>query len=315
MFSKILVKAPSSCANLGSGFDCLGLALNLYNFIEVSYDTQNRFVYNDKEIYINSSNDIEKNFIFRIIKKFFDFQNESMPNFSVKIKNHIPLSRGLGSSSAAISSTLVAINSLCFDEKYSLDALLDFSLNFENHIDNLAASFLGGFVLSGIMNKKAFYYKFLDFEKNFDKNLVFLFVVPNYKIETENSRQILFSSQNVHSHIEYVKGLNKTILNIISFVNMNKQNLFFTMEDEIWHENIRKENIKFFDEMKNIAHIYKACGFCLSGSGPSILILTDKKYLDDIKENLLKIKNFSSISPKFLELEPNFEGVKILWKK
>lgn len=315
MFSKILVKAPASCANLGTGFDCLGLALDLYNFIEISYDIKNTFIYNENENCINSDDDIEKNFIFRIIKKFFDYRNEKMPKFLVKIKNDIPLSRGLGSSSAAISSTLIAINSLCFDEEYSVDFLLDFSLNFENHIDNLVASFLGGLVLSGIKDKKAFYYKFLDFDKNFDKNLVFLFVIPDYKIETENSRKILFTDKKLHSHIDYLNGLNKTILNIISFVNMNKKELLFTMKDEIWHENLRKQNIKFFDEIEKVAISSKACGFCLSGSGPSILILSDKKYLSDIKGELLKIKNFRSISPRFLELKPNFEGVKILWKK
>jgi homoserine kinase len=317
MFSSIKVKAPASTANLGSSFDCLGIAVNLYNEITISINENDEFIYNGtKHAFIT-----DDNFIFKIINKFFP----ERPNLKVEIENEIPLSRGLGSSSSAIASTLVAVNNLFFDAKYSLDELLNIALFFEKHPDNLCSAFFGGLVLSSINHDKVFYYKFAEFEKKFEsfvkigeigkrvKSL--LFFVPDYKIGTDHSREILFNTNFGLKHSDYIQGLNKTILNTISFANCEFKNFAESMDDKTWHQSQRKHNIKFFDEIFETSLKNGADGVSLSGSGPTILIITDDKNVQNIKDSILQINGISEIRGKFFNLKPDYEGVKVLWKK
>ena len=87
------------------------------------------------------------------------------------------------------------------------------------------------------------------------------------------------------------------------------------MQDNIWHENKRKKNIKFFNEIIYISKENGAISTFISGSGPTILIITKDIFINKIKSNILNIKNIDLIKPIFLLLEPNFEGVKVLPKK
>lgn len=320
MFSSIKVQAPATTANLGSSFDCLGLALELFNYIEISKlqdNQEDEFFYNNEKVSFNTLEPKKNNFIFKIIYKFFEIHKTKKPNISIKINNEIPLSRGLGSSSAAIASTLVAVNSLFFENRYSNSELLNFALLFEKHPDNLAPSFFGGLVASALIEKEAKYYKFLDFEKNFKDEISLLFVIPDYKIDTEISRTLLFNSDKNKnmSHLEYVGGLNNSILNIISFVNGDFNSLKVSMKDTVWHEEQRKSSIKFFDDIIKIAMNNGAFGTSISGSGPSILVIAKHGLVEKIKNEILKIEHFDEVAPQFFELKPNFEGVKILWKK
>jgi len=313
MFSSIKVKAPATTANLGSSFDCLGIAVELYNSIEISVlesFEKDVFVYNKKNDFFS----IENNLIYKVIDKFFELESKQRPVLRIEIENDIPLSRGLGSSSAAIVSTLVAVNSLFFDDKYSFDELLNIAFVFEKHSDNLVASFFGGLVVSGYIEDKVSYYKFEEFKDNFNDKKI-LFIVPDYEIKTSNSRQALFNVNLGLEHKDYIQGLNKSILNTISFVKGNFNNLSFSMNDKVWHQIQRKKNIKFFDEICAESLKGGAYGVAISGSGPAIAIITDDKNVHNIKDLILKIKDINELKLKFLDLKPNYEGVKILWKK
>ena len=301
-FSKIKVKAPATTANVGSSFDCLGIAADLFNYITIEISDKDQYFYNGKATDFNL-------FILNIIETFFKFENKERPFFKVEIENYIPLSRGLGSSSAAIASTLVAINSLCFNDKYSLDELLSFALNFEKHPDNLSPSFMGGMVISAINDGKVSYYKFEEFIENFcDKK--FLFFVPDYFIDTEESRGLLLKASANLSHREYIRGMNDSTLNIISFAKGDFSALKKSMDDQVWHHRQRSSTIKFMDEIFKAALENKADGVAISGSGPTIVIVTDEKNIDSIKKSILKITE-----GEFFDLKPDNEGVQILWKK
>ncbi len=313
MFTSIKVKAPSTTANLGSSFDFLGLALNLHNNITISMNVVDEFFYNGKPQEVNCNT----NLIFKVISRFFEINNTKRPSLKVEVENEIPLSRGLGSSSAAIASTLVAVNSLCFDDKFSFDELLNISLFFEPHPDNLAASFFGGLVASAILDsqaKKVSYFKFPDVTEFYEPKSL-LFFVPNYHVNTNNSRVELFNNDQNFSHLDYLSGLNKAILNMISFAKGEFSNLFFSMKDDVWHQKIRTKNIRFFYEIDEIARQNNVDGVALSGSGPTILLVVEKQKLEVLKKFILEIDGILELNPEFYELKPTNEGVQILWKK
>ncbi|MCP4481974.1 MAG: homoserine kinase [bacterium] len=301
-FSKIKVKAPATTANVGSSFDCLGIAAELFNYITLELSEEDHYFY-------NSQVSKDHAFIFNIIDKFFEFEGKVRPKFKVLIDNDIPLSRGLGSSSAAIASTLVAVNALCFDEKYSLDELLSFAFRFEKHPDNLSPSFMGGMVISAINVDRVSYYKFENFVDSFiDKKL--LFFVPDYFIDTELSRDLLLKTSAYLSHREYIKGMNDSTLNIIAFAKGDFSALRKSMDDQVWHHQQRKSTIRFMDEIFKVAMENKAYGVAISGSGPTLVMVADEQNAEMIKKAIFEITD-----GKFYDLRAAEKGVEILWKK
>jgi homoserine kinase len=127
--SSIIVRAPATSANLGAGFDCLGLALDLWNEVAATPG-------------ITQPDDAE-NLILRSAHAVYDHVGAAYPGFTLACTNRVPFGRGLGSSSAAIASGVLLANA-CLDEPLDRTALLDIATRIEGHPDNVAPCLLGG---------------------------------------------------------------------------------------------------------------------------------------------------------------------------
>jgi homoserine kinase len=125
----IIVRAPATSANLGAGFDCLGLALDLWNEVCA---TPGRF-----------AADEGSNLILRAARAVYDQVGAEYPGFELRCKNRITFNRGLGSSAAAIACGVLLANS-CLDGPLSSTDLLDLATVLEGHPDNVAPCLLGG---------------------------------------------------------------------------------------------------------------------------------------------------------------------------
>ena len=137
----IKIKIPATSANLGAGFDALGLALSYYNYVNMEEaDGCHIRSLDDTEVPTD-----ETNLIYHTAKTVYEICGKDFKGLTIEQTNHIPMARGLGSSSACIIAGLVGANHL-MGNPLSLDEMVNLSAQIEGHPDNTAPALLGGIV-------------------------------------------------------------------------------------------------------------------------------------------------------------------------
>jgi homoserine kinase len=129
LVSSIVVRAPATSANLGAGFDCLGLALDLWNEVSATPGS--------------TASDDDSNLILRTARSAFDLVGRPYPGFKIECTNRIIFNRGLGSSAAAIACGVLIANR-CMGDRLDASAVLDLAVRLEGHPDNVVPCMLGG---------------------------------------------------------------------------------------------------------------------------------------------------------------------------
>jgi homoserine kinase len=145
------VRVPASTSNLGSGFDCCGLALNLYLTVRAFVDTDLRepcFIETVGQSETGASRD-QQNLIYRAMRHVAERERLTLPPVYLSVHNDIPFASGLGSSGAAIVAGITLCSLLCGHE-LSTAKTLRYATELEGHADNVAAALLGGFVINCI---------------------------------------------------------------------------------------------------------------------------------------------------------------------
>ena len=178
------VRVPASTANLGPGFDCMGIALKLYceayfEQIDSGFEIQ---VANEGKDYIPQN---ENNLVYRSMNYLFGKLGKKLDGIRVKLDSQIPVTRGLGSSSAAIIAGLVGANTL-LGNIFSEEDILYAAYEIEGHPDNVTPAFKGGFTVSVKDNKKIVYSK-----SNISENIKFAAMMPDFYLPTKKSRSLL----------------------------------------------------------------------------------------------------------------------------
>jgi homoserine kinase len=267
--------APATSANLGPGFDVLAIALQEpCDIVEVEYWDKNEF-----EISLNVSGnyevpkDLNKNVLSLLLFKISEKYNlKGKLNISL-IKN-IPVGMGLGSSAAScVSAVLIAKN--IFNINLSLNEMIYIAGEGESfiagspHYDNVTACLMGGFVITPIDN--------LDPVSIMpDKELCLCIVLPKIQLpikKTEYARKILPQSISLKQMSD---NISKSCRIVYSFLTHNYKFLRESMKDYVV-EIHRSKMIPGFEEVRNVAYEKGAIGVCISGAGPSILAIIDKR--------------------------------------
>ena len=140
MPTRVEVAAPATTANLGPGFDCLAMALDVWNTVTLEVGGRGVEVHGEGDGVLSLGAD---NLVHRAADALFRETGVSPPNFALTCHNAIPLERGLGSSAAAVVGGLLAANALC-GEPLSPHDLLRLAVRLEGHPDNAAAALFGG---------------------------------------------------------------------------------------------------------------------------------------------------------------------------
>ncbi|WP_025697292.1 homoserine kinase, partial [Paenibacillus durus] len=186
---KVRVKIPASTANLGPGFDTLGMALSLYAWIEMGEAEETVFhLYGDemKDVALDKSN-----LIYKVAQMVFDEARVSVPELEISMYSEIPLTRGLGSSASAIIGGMVAANAL-IGSPLSNDRLFDMATSLEKHPDNVGASLFGGIIAAAWDGSHADVIRIEPPE-----DLEVLVVIPEFELATSKAREALPSSVTV----------------------------------------------------------------------------------------------------------------------
>ena len=266
------MRVPATTANLGPGFDCLGMALDLWNEVRVTAaESLDVSVEGEGAGALPPNAD---NLVYRAIKRLFDAAGASPPVVHLHCVNRIPLERGLGSSAAAIVGGLVAGRALLDQAggesatRFGDHDLLDMAVAIEGHPDNVSAALLGGLRL--IVSEDG---TLLAPPVPFPADLRSVIFVPERRIATEDARAVLPSTI---SREDAVYNMGRVGLLVNALASGRLEDLTAATRDRL-HQPYRQP---LFPAMKVI---FKAAldagglGVFLSGSGSTILALTRGK--------------------------------------
>ncbi|CAM4116128.1 homoserine kinase [Campylobacter armoricus] len=290
---KILV--PATSANLGPGFDCLGLSLKYFNqtiiekskFFSISIHGQG-----ENNIYLKKNNTFV-NIFYEIYQKL----SGKKDTFRFIFQNNIPLSRGMGSSSAVIVGAIACAYELS-GFKIDKNIILNEALKYENHPDNIAPATLGGFVCALTYNEKV-----LTIKKEIDKGLQAVITIPNIPMNTQKSRAVLAKKINLE---DGVFNLCHASFLTACFLEKKYDLLKYASLDKL-HQIQRMKLLPELFEIQKLSLENNALMSTLSGSGSSFFTLA---YKDDAKNIKEKIKNkFAKFRVELLDFDD--EGFKI----
>lgn len=256
------IQIPATSANLGAGFDALGLALTFYNYVEME---------ESDKIDIASSDGLdiptdEKNLIYISAKDLFNVCGKKLKGLKLRQTNSIPMARGLGSSSACIIAGLVGANKMLGDP-LTKDDLVDLSAQIEGHPDNTAPALLGGIVTAVFDGRKVHWVKQEVFTK-----LKFVAIIPDFELKTEQARACL---PKEIAHKDAVYNLSRAALFSASLLTGKFENLKTAVDDRL-HQPYRMELIPHCKDVFDIAYTHGAYGAYISGAGPTIMAIVDE---------------------------------------
>lgn len=258
------IKVPATSANMGPGFDCVGVALELYNELWVEET--------DGGIDISSADgrDIpkgEKNLIYTTIKGFYDSEGLKLPGVKIVQKDSIPMTRGLGSSAACIVGGLLAANAMS-GRNYTVDRLALMAAELEGHPDNSNPALMGSMVVSAMHDGEMSRIKI-----NVPENLTFGVLIPNFALSTAESRAVL---PKEYTRAQAVFNSSRTGLLIAAMMTGNLEALRVAVDDEI-HQPYRKKLIRNYDDIFEKARENGSLAEYLSGAGPTLMtLITDE---------------------------------------
>lgn len=259
----IKIQIPATSANLGAGFDALGLALNYYNYVNMEeFDGISITSLDGNEIPAD-----ETNLVFDTAKTLFDICGKKFSGLKIEQINNIPMARGLGSSSACIIAGLAGANKL-IGNPLSLDDLVNLSAQIEGHPDNTAPALLGGIVTAVFDGKIVHWVK-----QEVHTSLKFVVVIPDFELKTEKARACL---PKEISHKDAVYNLSRAALFSASLLTGKFENLRTAVHDKL-HQPYRMELIPNGREVFDIAYSLGAYAAYLSGAGPSLMAIVDDK--------------------------------------
>ncbi|MDR6555569.1 homoserine kinase [Paenibacillus qinlingensis] len=296
---KVRVKVPASTANLGPGFDSLGMALNLYAWIDMAISDQTRIqLIGDQMSGIPTD---KSNLIYKVAQMVFDNAGVSHPELEITMYSEIPLTRGLGSSASAIVGALAGANAL-IGNKFSTYELFQIASRLEKHPDNVGASIYGGIVVAFWDEVKA---ESIRIEP--DHNLEVLVAIPAFQLSTEKARGVM--PQHV-SMKDAVFNLSHSSLLVAALSTGNLGMIRHAMKDRL-HQPYRATLIPGMKTLLDECEDHGALGVALSGAGPTMLALVDgrnekKTELEAFLQGTLAKEG---IEAQLLWLKPSQDGV------
>ena len=261
----IRVAAPATTANLGPGYDCLGMALDIWNTVGVELlpdgDTPSVSVSGEGAGELEAG---PENLVYRSMEFLYRELGRPMPPLNVKCENEIPLARGLGSSAAAIAGGLVAANALAGGEFGQRD-LLEMAATIEGHPDNVAAAVMGGLQLV-VTEENTLY----TVPVSVPAAIHAVLFIPDVRIATADARAVLPQQLSI---ADAVHNMARVALLVAGMATNHPEYLSVATQDKL-HQPYRQPLFPAMKLLMKAALDAGALGAFLSGSGSTVLALT-----------------------------------------
>ncbi|MFD1125195.1 homoserine kinase [Lentilactobacillus raoultii] len=267
----IKIKVPATSANVGVGFDCMGLAVSFYSTISFE-ESAEKLEITGCPIEFQT----EDNLVYQAFVKGCDYLDKPVPNIKISIDTDVPVARGLGSSSVCIVAGLKAA-STWFDNAISSDQLLVLATEMEGHPDNVTPAILGGLCVSFLdeQNRPTV----VKYDVNDQLNLVAL--IPNYEVSTRAARKVLPKSM---SYADTIHQVSRCAV-MTKALELGDMHLIHKACDDRMHEPYRAKLIPDYAQAKAISEQSNGTMY-ISGSGSTMMAITpNEKSADAILQN------------------------------
>lgn len=306
VLNKVTVRVPGTSANCGPGFDCLGLAATIYNDLELT-------LLEEKTLQIEARGDgaetipaDEKNIVWKAARMILERSGtgDKFKGAILKMQNNIPMSRGLGSSAAAIVAGLTAANEIV-GKPFSKKEILKFATEIEGHPDNVAPAIYGGFTISTIDKMHVQTFSFLP-----KIRLKLIVAVPDFPLSTRIARQVL--PKNV-SMKDAVFNIGRASM-LVAALMQGKENFLVTAFDDALHQPYRTKLVPGMQEVFQSAKKAGALGVCLSGAGPCLIAFsaTNKHIENNIAVEMVQAFKRNDVQANALILDLDTRGAYVL---
>lgn len=267
------VRVPASTANLGAGFDCLGLALELYLGVRATVISGAGVSSRARSWGVRGTSALprsaDQNLILRAMKLTAERERFTLPAIRLAVQNEIPVAGGLGSSAAAAVAG-VALGFAVSGKSIPKETALRYAAEMEGHADNVGAALMGGFVVTFTRDDGTV----VAVRKRWPKMIRLIIVTPAASLETKKSRGVL--AQTV-SRADAVHNLQRTALFVAAIEERRFDLVWDAMEDRL-HQSARQALIPGLADVLAMPRMPGLLGVALSGAGPSVVALATDRF-------------------------------------
>ena len=310
-FTPFKASVPATTANMGPGFDSFGMALHLLNrFHILPIETA------ESQISIHPANCVDvagvslkpdENLFYQSMKRVFSQVQKPLPSAHIQIEAHIPLARGLGSSSSVIVGGVLAANELLkqvYDHPgLSPQQMLQVAHEIEGHPDNVAPALLGGAVLCDEDTSNQVTTVSLPWPEDWAVGVV----VPSYPLLTEKARAVLPKQVLMG---DAIANLRKSALLTAALYEANGEWFSKALEDRL-HQPYRSALIPEFEILKPLVQQAGGFGTVISGAGPTIAIFYPKAIEEPLLNRLKTTKSQTNSDWRILTLKPHLTPAEV----
>ncbi|MFN4245689.1 MAG: homoserine kinase [Brevinematia bacterium] len=274
--SQFKIMVPGSSANIGSGFDIFGVAVGIYCYFSFQNNPGVTYIGKDQ-----IDKDLAENIVLVSLRKLLKEFNQDVPNLGIWIKNHIPLKRGLGSSSVAIIGGLslgyvylryknVLKGDIENFDVFKEKIILPLGIDIEGHPDNITPSTVGGFTISSIDGENSYY------KLNVPDNIYLVFVIPEFDVSTKDARVVL---PKFYKKEDVIFNMKSAISLVLGILNNDRFLLSIGLRDRI-HQPYRAKLYRGFENLLSLTGddiSQNFVGSFVSGSGPTICCVFNQR--------------------------------------
>lgn len=305
---KVSVRVPATSANIGPGFDCLGMALPIYNTVtidetvlpgtgvEINILSEEENVDN---LIIDHIPRDENSVVYKAVELLYNSIGQTPSELKINIQTSIPVTRGLGSSAAVIVGALVAANKL-LGNPADESALLSIATEIEGHPDNVTPAVVGGLVISSLENDGSIAYRKL----NWPDEWAITVCIPDVELATEISRSVLPKEVPMEDAVFNVKRMAM----FIEAINTNDAELMKLALMDKLHQPYREKLVPGLKELTEaFRHEEDVLGCVLSGAGSSMLIISKNNVIDKVTSTIMEVMENLNVKAdvKTVKIEQN----------
>lgn len=295
--STFTVRSPASSANLGPGFDSLGLSVPLYTTLRVTPQHITEIVPLGADLAQTPAD--ESNYIYQAMLLAAKRAGQPLPSARIEISTEVPLARGLGSSAAALVAGIVAGNELLCGVLDS-ETLLDIAAHEEGHPDNVAPALYGGIVVA-TLDKLGTHHIRLEPPAHLGVTVL----IPDFELSTSKARAVL---PKEYSRADAVHALSHAALLSAALATGRLELLEHAMQDYI-HQIWRAPLVPGLSDILEEATRHGALGAALSGAGPTVLCFHDqRRSTAPLHDFLQSVMRRSGLEGRILDLPIDTEG-------